>query len=313
MAEPTISLSFADIWKDVAERRYNDRDPDQEQEDWAKRMTNLGYLKFLRERPWRFLAPNTTLTAWDDVAVVAGTTVTSSGTTLTASAASFYREMIGATITIASTDYTIEAYTSTTVVTISAAPSASAVTFAITGAGSCRLPDGFVTIKTPFRFATSESHSTPIEERSAAWVRARWAGDDSSTGVPRYYAIEPIAFTAATGQRHQVIFEPIPDSDYSMTYAHDLMPSEMTTDTEYPLGGALHSLTIRQAALAMAEQDTGETNGAMAHLYQGTDGKGGELARSIEIDNRQRPRNIGYNGNRERVTAPILREVVEHQ
>ena len=316
MAEPTISLNFKDIWQDVAEFRYNDRVPAQEGEDWAKRMTNLGYLMFLTERPWRFLSPNKTFTAWADVAAVAGTTVTSSGTTLTASAATFYPEMIGATITIASVAYTIDGYTSTTVVTISSDPSAVAVTFAITGAGSCRMPDNFFAMIDHFRWATSESYTTPIHERSAAWIRAQWAGDTVTTGPPQFYAIEPITYAAATGLRQQAIFWPIPNSTYSFTYACDLAPAKMTSDSEYPLGGPLHGLSIRQAALAKAEEDMGETDGAMHRLYASfNQGNlvGGMLLRSVTVDDRMRARNLGYNGDQEPTTWATTRELVEIQ
>ena len=102
------------------------------------------------------------------------------------------------------------------------------------------------------------------------------------------------------GQRWEAIFWPIPSEDYTLYYQYRRLVAQMTSATEYPYGGALHSYTILQFARVVSEESKGLVNGPLAkRLYQTRerDGIAGILQTSIERD-QALARNIGYNADR---------------
>ena len=258
MAEATGSMAFSELYGLLVTRFSAGTTA-------AKATVNLAYMRFLRSYDWSFLKPVATLELWYSIAADEDNTVTSSGeggTTLTAESAIFHSTMVGATITIAEVDYTITAYTSSTVVTISAAPSASGATFTMTPDGTYPLPDDFQEIEEPFSYAASSGYRF-LNERTTKQILDMRADSDQS-GYPDYYAIEPKAFVAATGQRWQVRVYPTPSNDVTLTYRYKVIAADMTSDGEYPRGGGYHALTIGYMALADEEL----TQGRVAGPYQ---------------------------------------------
>jgi hypothetical protein len=77
-----------------------------------------------------------------------------------------------------------------------------------------------------------------------------------SNSNPLFAAVRPKEQTdTTTGQRFEVIFYPIPDDAYTLSYRMGILP-QMLIDTtlEYPYGGMQHSETIRAACIAAAEE-----------------------------------------------------------
>lgn len=77
---------------------------------------------------------------------------------------------------------------------------------------------------------------------------------ENKTDPPRYYAIRPTAFTAATGLRYEILLYPTPDASYTLTYAYRTLPNVPTLAGEYIRAPATHAQTIIEAILAAAEE-----------------------------------------------------------
>ena len=73
-------------------------------------------------------------------------------------------------------------------------------------------------------------------------------------GTPRFYALMAKPFTAATGQRWQIMFAPRTDVDRVVRLRYRVQPAVLTDAADvFPLGGPDHFETIKWAALAHAE------------------------------------------------------------
>lgn len=83
-------------------------------------------------------------------------------------------------------------------------------------------------------------------------LRAMQAMDNKS-GVPRYYAIRPVAHAPTTGQRWEMLLYPTPDASYTLTYRYVYLPDTITSTNIYPVGGARYSEVILASCLAAAE------------------------------------------------------------
>lgn len=162
------------------------------------------------------------------------------------------------------------------------------------------LPTGFGWMEEAFCYAPDSGVGlTTLDEISWEAMRAMKAAGSDATGPPRYFAIVAKTFVAATGQRHQVMWYPIPAADYTMQYRYRAEAAAMTNDSDYALGGQVHQLTILQAAKAMAEQSKDGAPGQQWAIYRGRGEQvGGMLARSMRLDLIHRARNLGLNLDR---------------
>jgi hypothetical protein len=66
---------------------------------------------------------------------------------------------------------------------------------------------------------------------------------------------------AATGQRLEVAWWPIPDAVYALTYRYEAYSGKLTEALPYPLGGMRHSELIIESCLAVAEQRANDEKG----------------------------------------------------
>lgn len=268
MAESTLSLTYTDLMKEVNYflgygRVATDTD------GVVDPLVQSGYRQFLYPPPvggqkssyqWRFLRPVDSIIVWPTVAVNSGVTVTQSGTTLTATSASFYPSMIGKTVEITSeTDVTITAYTSSTVVTVTPSQTiATPRTFSITSDGTFRLPDDYGGAESEFTFAP-QSLNSKISIYGEAQVRG-WLQLNNSTGAPRCAALRWLASTSTAGQRAELVLFPIPDQVYTLYYRKKVLPVALSATYLYPLGGMRMSELLLQSCLAVAERRlNGET------------------------------------------------------
>jgi hypothetical protein len=174
MAEATGSLSFRDLTLAVATRKYRGiqfvRDWPTETEiatatwsghttaeinladqylDDAKAIVNEGYKRFKLAHDWGFLTIRTTLTGWvtNTETAVGAPSYSAPSSTVTVDTAMFYPSMVGQVLTFGTseTTWTIDGYTSSTVVTVTgdASGEAAAQEITVTATGFQRLPDDF--------------------------------------------------------------------------------------------------------------------------------------------------------------------------
>ena len=108
----------------------------------------------------------------------------------------------------------------------------------------------------------------------------------SSSGKPEYAAIQPKADSSA-GQRWELILHPTPDAVYVLTYQYHAITNALSSSNPYPLGGQLHSETVLQSCLAMAELRTGKGENIQLALFMQ------RLQASISLDKRNAPKYIG--------------------
>lgn len=287
-----LQKTFANIYQEVGGYLKNDRTLSNATDlAECKRITNDGYLMFLSERDWSFLSPQTSIIAFCETT---GTLTTISTVTITASVATFHPAMVGATVTFTLTShtFTIASVTSTTVavLTTSAAAETATDTITIATSGRYRLPSDFGQVIDGFSFDTSNSYS-PIQPASPQFIRDQWSLIGGATGVPAYWAIQPVTYVTTTGQLWDLLLYPIPQSDFTLYYRYRVNAAELSADADYPIGGAKHALTIQQAALAVAEKTRGDVDGPQWQHYLKM------LASSIERDNDDRPNNLGYCGD----------------
>lgn len=298
MTQPTLIWAFSDYYAEVADYLGYGRSPSGTNITEVKRYTNEGYATFLmgidprtgQAYNWSFLAPEASMTFWSTV----GTTVADCGTsTITGPTLdTFYPSMVGKNIVIDSTNYPILSVSAggTTATVGTSASGLTGSTFEVINDSTYTLPDNFTYLVDDFRYGASQGAQI-VHPRSVQYLRTQKAGAGVGTGTPVFAAVQPIAYTSTIGQRWEVMTYPTSGSNLTVYYRYRLTPSGMTSDTQYPMGGAIHSLTILEQCLAIAQsrRPMGDVDHqARADKY---------MASSIDIDAHNRPRNIGYNGN----------------
>lgn len=148
-----------------------------------------------------------------------------------------------------------------------------------TGDITTALPDDFAEMVDPFAYAANQGFRT-VEQTNTSHL-LQLSSDSLENGYPLLFAIEPAAFTAATGQRWVVRWWPKPQQAFVFTYRYRrVMPLVSTTD--FIPGGPEHSSTILYLALADYEQMSGRAGGQWTQLADR------ELAKSIAIDQANR-------------------------
>jgi hypothetical protein len=104
------------------------------------------------------------------------------------------------------------------------------------------------------------------------------AGANHVSGVPRYFAIQPKAVVEGDETQYEVLFYPVPDATYSLSYRYAVSPPRLSEDNPYPLGGPLHAETVRAACLKAAEATLDDGEGVHAKAFHE------RLLASIAID-----------------------------
>ena len=312
MAESTLSLGFTDFMADVADYLGWGRDSTA----WGTNrtaeldaMVQSGYRQFLyppvlpgqgAAHRWWFLQPTTTLVTWVDVAVSA-TTVTGGAyvdpsTAITATVATFYPTMVGKSIVITGVGtFVIDGYTSSAVISVTGDASAAAAdTFSIDADGDYRAPDDFGGIRGNMTFAADEGW-IPLQVIPEGMIRS-YRQHSTSTGRPRYVALQALSSAGATGQRFNFMFWPEPDDAYTLSYQYNVLVAKLATAVPYPLGGMQHAETVLQSCLAVAENRREETRGPQWERFME------RLTASITVDAGNEPVWLGYNGDESDMT-----------
>lgn len=169
----------------------------------------------------------------------------------------------------------------------------------------CTLLSGKATMVLPEDYQSTEGSLTVSDAGSAgtAWgdlplmpvgtVYQAIARQPQTTGRPQICCEEPIKGTAADkGQRFQFHFWPTADQDYTLQFQYYLSPDYLSGAFPYCYGGPQHAETLLESCLAVAEKLLDDA--ATVHALEFEK----RLAASQQIDARNKPRKIGYNGDR---------------
>ena len=247
--------------------------PTAQQRQWSLDRLNEGFRRFKRGvyadesgsrhvHAFSFLQPSTstaTMTFWP----TATGTMTVVTVTITAAAAAFYPSMIGATLTAdtSGNTYTINGYTSSTVVTVTASAAAdTGDTFTVTATGIYRLPsDWGGAVGNPV-WTNDAENTSDIKPVTPEELDELYRNSDD-TGDPTRWAITP-ASPVTTGQSWNVRVYPIPDTAKTVQWPYNVQITDLTDSrTVYPVGGEEHNDTILRCGKAAAELETDQKAG----------------------------------------------------
>lgn len=155
------------------------------------------------------------------------------------------------------------------------------------------LPDDFGSLEgDPVWDATAStgvSKLVIVKEDRLARFRA---GDEPASGIPRYGALTPKPATAVSGTRWQLEFERTANAAYKLWIRYHAVPSAISDSSPYPHGGAEHSETILASVKSAAEFHIESRHGVHHQKFLE------RLQASISLDNRKRPRRLGYSSDR---------------
>lgn len=184
-------------------------------------------------------------------------------------------------------------------ITVSAAFGYSeSVSFTVHYNGTYALPSAFAGIDGPMTYDTfygtdPNVADQTIEITSEAKLRDMAQYLEDRDDKPRVAAIFQTGATGTTGNSARIAFYPIPDGVYRLKYTQINEPANLTSDSQVPLGGALHGETILASCLAIAEQFFIPNS---PHGYQASYRR--RLAASVELDRQaMRSETLGYNAD----------------
>lgn len=111
----------------------------------------------------------------------------------------------------------------------------------------------------------------------------------AASGRPKLFAVRPKAFDATVGQRWELLIWPEPDGVYPLQWQQNVQVNQLSSVNLYPIGGGIHSETLQQSCLAVAELEKEDQKGVHWDRFLH------HLAASISKDRQLAPRNLGYN------------------
>lgn len=162
-------------------------------------------------------------------------------------------------------------------------------------------PANFGSLKNTFYYGPSVT-SVSIRVTSPSLIR-RQREMVERTSDPTHVAVEPVELVPATGQRHQFIFWPTPGTARTLEYSYNVNAVKPNDPNVYLLGGGLHSQTILESSLAIADLRMNDTIGIHDKQFKE------RLAASIRADLRIGAQTLGYNSNLAEETVPRRSDV----
>jgi hypothetical protein len=127
-------------------------------------------------------------------------------------------------------------------------------------------------------------------------------------GAPQYAAIRFKQEYGAHGQVQEIVFWPIPDAVYALTYRYEAYNGKLSAVNPCPLGGMRHSELITESCLAVAEQRANDERGLHTERFNLL------LAAGVAQDRRGGARYFGPMGGSESYDAPtrVLSSVITY-
>ena len=138
----------------------------------------------------------------------------------------------------------------------------------VDGTGTYSAPAGFGGLPKPFIYDyVSGTNFDEIEMRGPETVE-RLQRDSAEEGTASSVAVQPLTFVAATGQRWQFYFDPVPDTDRTVNVRYRLLGTALTdSNTVYPQGGTEFCDIILQAGKAEYERLSSGASGPEEGTY----------------------------------------------
>lgn len=152
------------------------------------------------------------------------------------------------------------------------------------------LPTDFAAIDGPMTFQPGDSVLfRPVEIIGEHQIRQRLAQLTTSYR-PQAAAIRPKAIDETTWTKFEILFYPVPDAAYTLTYRYRVNILALSDARQYPPGAQPHAETILESCLASAERMRDSKDGVHEKKFQ-------ELLLSSVSSDRQHsaPAFLGYN------------------
>lgn len=152
------------------------------------------------------------------------------------------------------------------------------------------LPDDFGgMVVDQFTFAAGTGYA-PIKGLIPAEKLLLLKSQSNDSGKPCKAAIRAKSSTGAEGQRYEVIFYPIPDATYVLSYCYRVNPNKLDASYPYPRGGMPYAECMMESCKAAAEDYLGDTAGIHHQLFADL------LQTAIEFDRSLGPGDLGHYG-----------------
>lgn len=311
MAEPTSALTYSDLILAVAEQLgvayYGAAGVgaaqipiDAYELDRCKRFVQDGIRMFIADSPpagWRWQRPLASVVLWADIAQDAAVTVTGAvyaapSTTITASAATFYPSMVGATIVIATVgSFVISSYTSSTVVVVTGDASAAAAdVFSMTSGGVFAMPQTFggETLG-DLTYAAGSNNGTTLRWCNELEIRRYRESGNGSSGTPFLAAIRR---NQTNSRRWDLVAYPTPSADETVEFPYLIYFDVISALTDMHVAGFAHDESVKWAAKSQAEMQGEDAMAGATEYYRKI-----SLPNSWKTDLRSAPRRLGYCGS----------------
>jgi hypothetical protein len=300
MTESTLSADFEEIQIEVADFLGLKRSSSDWSSDDTARLVAImkaGLSQFYfppkihdRSDPhkWSFLTPVASGSILGPYAT--GTVTVASGTcTLAVGTWPTWAKDNGI-LTIGSTEYAITTRDSDSELTVVGDDVAAGTSYSLQHDGVISLPDDFGSMACRYLTFNEDEAGPRIKLIGEGQIRTMKQGNES-TGQPVYAAVRPKTSDGSTGQRWELILYPLPDDDYGVYYRYEVLPNKLTTSL-YAYGSAVHTQTIMQSCIAVAELRLDGVRGNQHEQFISL------LTASIEHDIQVgRVHDFGYNGD----------------
>ena len=129
----------------------------------------------------------------------------------------------------------------------------------VDGDGEQDLPDALGRVIGDFYYEADEYKASVVIVSEAMVLAARSRTDDES--YPRIAAVRHKSQVADAEQRLEVVWAPVPDSAYTLTYRYEAFSGKVSDANSYPLGGMKHAELLIESCLAIAEQKANDERG----------------------------------------------------
>lgn len=153
------------------------------------------------------------------------------------------------------------------------------------------LPDDFGQVVGPIHFDNSEKqfHRIRIVPESVIMAKRQISTQASS---PQYAAIRSKSVSAGSYQVYELLLYPTPDAVYTLHFRYALLPNKLSSTNTYPYGGAVHSETLLESCLSVAEERVNDERGMHYVAFME------RLKASVDYDRRVfGSQLVGYNGD----------------
>ncbi len=163
------------------------------------------------------------------------------------------------------------------------------------------LPDDFGGLVGGLYLSADDLSWDTIEVTGYARIlQERQRDSETTTGAPKYVAIQALASDGTGGQRFSLAVWPTPDSTYTFKGTYYSNPYQLSATALYPLGGQPHAETLREAVLAVAERDV---NDQPQGTHNATFRE--RMIASVNLDRRLTgPKSFGMNSDGKRSYSP---------